>query len=475
MTWKMALRHRPLPAFCTLGTNPVLQLEILWVGDRRDRSVVFPGPQARMHGCRRTPRHSHGRDGRENGVGDQGDTQRLFPGLWAKGVKCARGWSMGRSGRQAVRICALHSNNSPGRSSSGHQFQSPNGVQLRCVGGHLGDREPVLPLRVLLQVFADVAGVVVPDDGDRPLQAAVEQGQDAREVLLRVAAGLLDRVIPSLRGDLLMACRCLTRGFLFGGSLVWRGRAGGQRVVLAAKLRANLPHLDERQRRLLIGAEVQSLGHGGIRAVARAAGVREDTVSAGVRELDVAEALLGRTSRPGGGRKRVVDRNPAVREALLALVEPDVRGCPMSPLRWTTKSTRKLAEQLTRQGHKISADTVGDLLREEGFSLQSNAKTREGKQHPDRDAQFHYLNEQARDHQDSRVPVISVDTKKMELVGPFKNNGREWEPRGEPVSVDTSDFPDRELGSSGTLVEPHSNSLPSFIGTAESVLRRGQR
>ncbi|MFF2134157.1 ISAzo13 family transposase [Streptomyces olivochromogenes] len=219
-----------------------------------------------------------------------------------------------------------------------------------------------------------------------------------------------------------------------------------QRAVLAAKFGAILPHLDERQRRLLIGAEAQSLGHGGIRAVARAAGVREARVSAGIRELDSGEAPLGRVRRPGGGRKRVADLNPAVRKALLTLVERDVRGDPMSPLRWTTKSTRKLAEQLTRQGHRICADTVGDLLREEGFSLQSNAKTLEGSQHPDRDAQFHYLNEQARDHQDGGAPVISVDTKKKELVGPFKNNGREWEPRGEPVRVDTHDFPDRELG-----------------------------
>jgi hypothetical protein len=141
-----------------------------------------------------------------------------------------------------------------------------------------------------------------------------------------------------------------------------------------------------------------------------------------------------------------VDLNPAVRGALLTLVEPDVRGDPMSPLRWTTKSTRKLADQLTRQGHRISAETVGDLLREEGFSLQSNAKALEGKQHPDRDAQFHYLNERARSHQDSQAPVISVDTKMKELVGPFKNNGREWEPAGEPVRVDTHDFPDPQLG-----------------------------
>ncbi|MGW8955997.1 ISAzo13 family transposase [Streptomyces sp. NPDC055709] len=221
----------------------------------------------------------------------------------------------------------------------------------------------------------------------------------------------------------------------------------GQRAVLAAKFGVIPPHLDERQRRLLIGAEAQSLGRGGIRAVARAAGVCEATVSAGVRELGLGEAPLGRVRRSGGGRKRVVDVNPVVREAHLALVEPAVRGDPMSPLRWTTKSPRRLAEQLTRQGHRISADTVGDLLREEGFSLQSNAKTLEGKQHPDRDAQFRYLNEQARDHQDGGAPVISVDTKKKELVGPFKNNGREWEPKGEPVQVGTHDFPDRELGS----------------------------
>ena len=118
----------------------------------------------------------------------------------------------------------------------------------------------------------------------------------------------------------------------------------------------------------------------------------------------------------------------------------------MSPLRWTLKSTRQSAAELTAQGHRAGADTVGDLLREEGFSLQANAKTLEGKQHPDRDAQFHYLNEQARDHRDAGDPVISVDTKKKELVGPFRNGGREWRPKGEPVPVDSHDFPDTELG-----------------------------
>ncbi|MGW3168483.1 ISAzo13 family transposase, partial [Streptomyces sp. NPDC001142] len=140
------------------------------------------------------------------------------------------------------------------------------------------------------------------------------------------------------------------------------------------------------------------------------------------------------------------DLDPGLRDALLALVEPDVRGDPMSPLRWTTKSTRHLAAELTRQGHRVSADTIGDLLREEGFSLQANAKTVEGRQHPDRDAQFNYINEQAKAHQAGGDPVISVDTKKKELVGNYKNAGREWHREGEPVGVQTHDFPDAEVG-----------------------------
>ncbi|ANW19541.1 ISAzo13-like element ISScl2 family transposase [Streptomyces clavuligerus] len=217
-------------------------------------------------------------------------------------------------------------------------------------------------------------------------------------------------------------------------------------VALAAKFTVLLPHLDERQRRLLLAAEARSIGHGGIRLVARAAGVREATVSLGVTELDSGEAPLGRVRRVGGGRKRVVDLDPGLRPALLALVEPDVRGDPMSPLRWTTKSTRHLAAELTRQGHRISADTVADVLREEGFSLQGNAKVIEGKQHPDRDGQFRYINDQAKDHQAVGDPVISVDTKKKEVVGPLKNGGREWRPAGDPERVSTHDFPDRELG-----------------------------
>jgi hypothetical protein len=218
------------------------------------------------------------------------------------------------------------------------------------------------------------------------------------------------------------------------------------RQVLAAKFQVIFPHLDERQRRLLMGAEASALGHGGIRVVAQAAGVREATVSLGAGELDSGAEPLGRARRPGSGRKRAADLDPGLRPALLALVEPQERGDPMSPLRWTTKSTRNLAGELTRQGHRVGADTVGDLLRAEGFSLQGNAKTIEGQRHPDRDAQFRYINEQVKGHQGTADPVISVDTKKKELAGEFKNAGRQWRPKGEPAATRTHDFPGDSAG-----------------------------
>jgi Rhodopirellula transposase DDE domain len=217
-------------------------------------------------------------------------------------------------------------------------------------------------------------------------------------------------------------------------------------TLLAAKFQALFPHLDERQRRLAAAAEARSLGHGGIRIVARAAGMREGTVCDGVAELDSGADPLGRVRREGGGRKRLTDLDPGLRPALLALVEPEERGDPMSPLRWTTKSLRTLARELTATGHKVGPDTVANLLREEGFSLQGNAKTIEGTQSPDRDAQFRYIYEQVTDHQDSGQPVISVDTKKKELVGDYRNAGEQWRPAGEPATVNDHDFLDKERG-----------------------------
>jgi transposase len=216
--------------------------------------------------------------------------------------------------------------------------------------------------------------------------------------------------------------------------------------MLAAKYGAIFPHLDERQRRLLLGAEARALGHGGIRLVARAAGVREATVSLGVDELESGAEPLGRARRQGGGRKRLADTDPGLVPALLALVEADERGDPVTPLRWTTKSTRNLAGELTAAGHPVSADTVDKLLHEQGFSLQGNAKTIEGKRHPDRDAQFRYISGAAKEYLAAGDPVVSVDAKKKEQVGQYAQKGREWRPEGDPVRVRDHDFPDEDLG-----------------------------
>jgi hypothetical protein len=213
------------------------------------------------------------------------------------------------------------------------------------------------------------------------------------------------------------------------------------RGQLATRFEALLPHLDERQQRLALGTEARLLGHGGVTAVAAAARVSPTTVRRGVTELDSGEEPLpvGRVRRAGGGRKPVTDHDPELVAALLGLVEPNARGDPMSPLRWTTKSLRHLADELTGQGHPVSAPTVGHLLRQNGFSLQGTVKTLEGKQHPDRDAQFAYINEQVKAHQSAGAPVVSVDTKKEQL-GQLPAAGREWRPKGDPVPVEDHSF-----------------------------------
>jgi hypothetical protein len=218
---------------------------------------------------------------------------------------------------------------------------------------------------------------------------------------------------------------------------------------LLSRFEVLLPHLNERQQRLALATEARALGHGGVRAVARAAGVSETTVRRGVAELESGVDPMpdGRARRPGGGRRRAEQVAPGLVAALLALVEPEERGDPQSPLRWTTKSLRHLAEELRRKGFTVSAPTVGRLLKANGFSLQANAKTLEGEQHSDRDAQFRYINEQARLHQDAGEPVISVDTKKREQLGQLPMGGREWRPKGEPVPVSDHSFftgPDTE-------------------------------
>lgn len=206
------------------------------------------------------------------------------------------------------------------------------------------------------------------------------------------------------------------------------------------------PFLDERQRRLLAAAVAEVLGRGGQARVAEAAGISRNTVIAGAKELSEGPTLSARVRRPGAGPKRKIDLDPDLLVALNDLVEPESRGDPMSPLRWTLKSTRALAAELTGMGHKVGANLVGDLLRYLGFSLQANAKVTEGAQHADRDAQFRYINDQAAEHLAARQPVISVDCKKKELVGDYANGGREWEPAGNPTRVGVHDFPDPEMG-----------------------------
>ena len=220
---------------------------------------------------------------------------------------------------------------------------------------------------------------------------------------------------------------------------------------IASKYNALAPLMNERMRRQWAATEAQAYGRGGLQAVSTAIRMSPNTIRKGMRELayrekNPYEEISSRVRQPGGGRKRCSESDPELTKKLENLVEPMTRGDPMSPLLWTCLSTSNLAEALTQQGHPVSPRTVGRLLNAEGYSLQSNRKTKEGKSHPDRNAQFEYINAMVKRFQRNGQPVISVDTKKKELIGEFRNAGREWRPKGEPESVLVHDFIDKDLG-----------------------------
>ena len=209
------------------------------------------------------------------------------------------------------------------------------------------------------------------------------------------------------------------------------------------------PLLDERTRRLWAAAEARSIGRGGVTRVAEATGMSRGTVRAGLKELDSGEPASPRPARlrsPGAGRKALSERDPGLVSALERQLDPLTRGDPMGPLRWTCSSAARLAQRLQSVGHPVSERTVNRLLHELGYSLQANRKTLEGRQHPDRDAQFRRIDRRVRAFQRLGQPVVSVDTRKKELIGPYRNAGREWRPKGQPEQVKVHDFIDRELG-----------------------------
>ncbi len=226
------------------------------------------------------------------------------------------------------------------------------------------------------------------------------------------------------------------------------GYTGGmdEDVVLARKLASILPWLNERQRRAVLAAEAHALGRGGVTRVARAAQVSRTTVHAALAELDAAVPDSERSRRPGGGRASRQESDPTLVRDLEALIGPTTRGDPMSALRWTCKSTRQLAAALQAQGHPISYRTVARLLQQLEYRLQAPRKVLEGGDHPDRDAQFDYLNGQVTASLAAGQPVVSVDAKKKELVGSYKNGGQEWQPQGRPERVNVHDFVDKQVG-----------------------------
>ena len=239
--------------------------------------------------------------------------------------------------------------------------------------------------------------------------------------------------------------------------LYWKVREERKRMV-REKYERLQPHLGERGTRLWAANEALSFGRGGVRAVAEALTISCKTIMQGKRELPApsshpgSDLVGGRQRRPGGGRKSILAKHPEMRARIEQIVDPATRGDPMKPLRWVSKSLPHIVDELSRQGYRVSTHTVSKMLQEDlDYGMQGLRKTREGSSHPDRDAQFHYINRQCQEFQQRVQPVISVDSKKKELVGDFKNGGREWHPKGEPEPVRTHDFEDKQKGK----VTPH--------------------
>lgn len=213
------------------------------------------------------------------------------------------------------------------------------------------------------------------------------------------------------------------------------------------KYKTLLPELPERSRRLVVAADAKSLGYGGVSFVCRASGIARSTIRRGIDELDAGASLPPeRNRRPGAGRKNITQTDPSLKDDLLNLTKDSAKGDPESPLQWIDKSTRTLSKELHKKNHKVSHMKVGQLLKENNYRLQGNVKSEEGTTHPDRDAQFQYIANKSQEYLVARYPVISVDTKKKELVGNFKNPGQQWLPKGKPIAVNVHDFPDPNLG-----------------------------
>ncbi len=221
-------------------------------------------------------------------------------------------------------------------------------------------------------------------------------------------------------------------------------------VKLSQKYKTVLPYLNEKQRRFYLASEAKYFGYGGIKKVSLSSEVSEPTICNAIKELDKEDVSIApkimNSRKPGGGRKKVVDKHPKLWDKLSSLLEPHVRGEPESPLLWTSKSTRKLSIELKKSNISISHRAIGEVLKANNFSLQANRKTYEGKSHPDRDKQFDYINKTVKQFQKENQPVISIDAKKKELVGNFKNSGQEWQEKGSPIAVNAYDFPTQAEG-----------------------------